>query len=80
MTAYLKWLGMSEAVLSLFRGLGAVAGVAATFSYPLLHNKTGAFTLSECLPGSSSRTAPLQRPGAQALRVHAVAFNLPAAP
>lgn len=42
MTAYLKSLGMSEAVLSLFRGLGAVAGVAATFTYPLLHRKLGA--------------------------------------
>jgi Ferroportin1 (FPN1) len=42
MTAYLKSLGMTEAVLSLFRGVGAVAGVAATFTYPLLHRRIGA--------------------------------------
>ena len=42
MTAYLKSLGMTEAVLSLFRGVGAFSGVAATFTYPLLHAALGA--------------------------------------
>lgn len=41
MTAYLKSLGMTEAVLSLFRGVGAASGVAATFTYPVLHRKLG---------------------------------------
>ncbi len=41
MTAYLKSLGMTEAVLSVFRGFGAISGVAATFAYPLLHRRLG---------------------------------------
>lgn len=42
MTAYLKSLGMTEALLSVFRGFGAVSGVAATFTYPILHRQLGA--------------------------------------
>eukprot|EP00887_Chlorella_sp_A99_P000187 scaffold13.g187.t1 len=34
MTAYLKWLGMPEAELSVYRGLGAVSGIAATVVFP----------------------------------------------
>ncbi|KAK9813728.1 hypothetical protein WJX73_005513 [Symbiochloris irregularis] len=41
MTAYLNWRGMSEAKLSIFRGLGAVTGVASTFSFPWLHSRIG---------------------------------------
>ena len=41
MTAYLKWHGMSEATLSLARGLGAASGIAATFVFPVLHSRTG---------------------------------------
>lgn len=41
MTAYLKSLGMTEAVLSLFRGVGAASGVAATITYPVLHRRLG---------------------------------------
>lgn len=58
MTAYLKSLGMSEAVLSLFRGLGAVTGVAATFTYPLLHSKLGALAITIILARSDS-TEPM---------------------
>lgn len=42
MTAFLKAEGMSEVVLSLFRGLGAASGVAATFSFPALQRHLGA--------------------------------------
>lgn len=42
MTAYLKWRGMSEARLSMFRGLGAVSGVISTYSFSWLHDKLGA--------------------------------------
>ena len=41
MTAYLRWLGVAEAELSLWRGAGALAGVAATFAYPRLHRAAG---------------------------------------
>ena len=41
MTAYLKWRGMTEARLSIFRGLGAVTGVASTYSFPWLHGRLG---------------------------------------
>lgn len=41
MTAYLNWKGMSEAELSLYRGLGALAGVSATFAFPTLQAKVG---------------------------------------
>lgn len=44
MTAYLRWLGVAEAELSLWRGAGAVAGVAATFAYPRLHRAAGMWT------------------------------------
>jgi hypothetical protein len=42
MTAYLHWLGVAEAELSLWRGAGALAGVGATFAYPRLHAEQGA--------------------------------------
>lgn len=41
MTAFLKAGGMTEVVLSLFRGLGAASGVAATFTFPVLHRSLG---------------------------------------
>merc|ERR1712130_786537 len=41
MTAYLNWKGMSEAELSLYRGLGALAGVSATFAFPTPQAKVG---------------------------------------
>lgn len=41
MTAFLKAEGMTEAVLSVFRGVGAAAGVAATFSFPLMASSIG---------------------------------------
>ena len=41
MTAYLKSLGMTEAVLSVYRGVGAAAGVAATFTFPSLAGRIG---------------------------------------
>jgi len=42
MTAYLHWLGVAEAEISLWRGAGALAGVGATFAYPRLHAGQGA--------------------------------------
>jgi Ferroportin1 (FPN1) len=41
MTAYLKWKGMTEATLSVFRGLGALSGLSSTFVFPLAHAKIG---------------------------------------
>lgn len=41
MTAYLKWQGMSEAVLSLYRGAGAVSGLLSTVVFPPFHRSTG---------------------------------------
>ncbi|KAL3139042.1 hypothetical protein ABBQ32_005843 [Trebouxia sp. C0010 RCD-2024] len=37
MTAYLKWQGMTEAVLSVYRGAGAVSGLLATVAFPTFH-------------------------------------------
>jgi Ferroportin1 (FPN1) len=45
MTAYLKWRGMSEAELSIYRGLGAIAGLSATVAFPSLRRKAGAILL-----------------------------------
>ncbi len=42
MTAYLKWQGMSEAELSLYRGAGAVSGLLSTVVFPTIHKRTGA--------------------------------------
>lgn len=41
MTAYLKWQGMTEAELSLYRGAGAISGLLSTTVFPTIHNKTG---------------------------------------
>ncbi|KAL3161599.1 hypothetical protein ABBQ32_010458 [Trebouxia sp. C0010 RCD-2024] len=41
MTAYLKWQGITEAKLSLYRGAGAVSGLAATVIFPRLLNRSG---------------------------------------
>ena len=41
MTAYLKWQGMSEAVLSVYRGAGAVSGLLATVAFPPIHRVAG---------------------------------------
>ena len=41
MTAYLKYLGMAETELSIYRGLGALSGVLATFAFPWLQRTTG---------------------------------------
>lgn len=43
MTAYLKWVGMTEAELSLYRGAGAVSGLLATAVFPFLHRPAGKF-------------------------------------
>lgn len=41
MTAYLKWSGMKEAELSIYRGFGALSGIASTLVFPLLHRRWG---------------------------------------
>jgi Ferroportin1 (FPN1) len=73
MTAYLKSLGMSEAVLSLFRGLGAVAGVAATFTYPLLHSKLGAPATTDVLARSGGNNKHDKHPCSSIQRCPATA-------
>ena len=45
MTAYLKWQGMTEAVLSLYRGAGAVSGLLSTAVFPPVHRHAGEFSL-----------------------------------
>jgi hypothetical protein len=42
MTAYMKWRGLPETVLSLYRGAGALSGIASTFTFPKLQEKLGA--------------------------------------
>jgi iron-regulated transporter 1 len=49
MTAYLKWQGMTEAELSLYRGAGAISGLLSTVIFPSLLNKTGAVLLCAAL-------------------------------
>lgn len=46
MTAYLKWQGMSEAELSLYRGVGAISGLLATVVFPALHKRLGGLSLN----------------------------------
>ncbi len=41
MTSYLKWSGLTEAEVSLYRGIGAVTGLLATFIYPSLRRGIG---------------------------------------
>jgi len=41
MTAYLKWLGLSEAGLSLYRGFAAATGVLGAKAFPLFHRLCG---------------------------------------
>ena len=41
MTAYLKWRGMLETTLSLYRAAGALAGIGATLCFPGMHAKLG---------------------------------------
>lgn len=41
MTAYLKWSGIKEAELSIYRGVGALSGIAATLVFPTLQKKWG---------------------------------------
>jgi hypothetical protein len=42
MTSYLKWRGLSETLLSLYRGGGALAGIASTLVFPALQRRLGA--------------------------------------
>ncbi|CAL8460950.1 g481 [Coccomyxa elongata] len=41
MTAYLKWRGMLEATLGLYRAAGALAGIGATLCFSALHARLG---------------------------------------
>lgn len=41
MTSYLKWKGMMEATLSVYRGCGALSGVLGARMYPWIHKKLG---------------------------------------
>ncbi len=41
MTSYLKWSGLTEAEVSLYRGIGAITGLLATFIYPSLRRGIG---------------------------------------
>lgn len=50
MTAFLNWKGMSEAELSIYRGLGAVSGLAATLAFPVLQNRIGEHSPRLCRP------------------------------
>lgn len=42
MTAFLRWCGMSEAEVSLYRGVGAIAGLLATWVFPPMNACMGA--------------------------------------
>jgi MFS-type transporter involved in bile tolerance (Atg22 family) len=41
MTSYLKWCGLTEAEVSLYRGVGALTGLLATFIFPGMSRKIG---------------------------------------
>ncbi|KAG2495007.1 hypothetical protein HYH03_006940 [Edaphochlamys debaryana] len=41
MTSYLKWSGLTEAEVSVYRGAGALTGLAATVLFPLLQRTVG---------------------------------------
>jgi len=41
MTSYLKWCGLTEAEVSIYRGVGAITGLMATFVYPTLRKQMG---------------------------------------
>jgi solute carrier family 40 (iron-regulated transporter), member 1 len=41
MTSYLKWAGMGEARLAMYRALGAASGIAATVAFPPLQRAVG---------------------------------------
>ena len=41
MTAYLKWRGMLETTLSIYRAAGALAGIGATMCFPEMHSRLG---------------------------------------
>eukprot|EP00210_Caulerpa_lentillifera_P006279 g5998.t1 len=43
MTAYVKWLGLTEAILSLYRGFGALTGVLGAKAFPYIHKRLGLF-------------------------------------
>ena len=51
MTAYLKWRGMLETTLSLYRAAGALAGIGATLCFSALHARLGVLSMQ---PGLSS--------------------------
>ena len=55
MTAYLKWRGMLETTLSLYRAAGALAGIGATLCFSALHARLGALA-SLSSPAFSSET------------------------
>jgi hypothetical protein len=41
MSSYLKWSGLTEAEVSVYRGVGAITGLIATFLYPWLRRVLG---------------------------------------
>ncbi len=50
MTAYLKWRGMLETTLSIYRAAGALAGIGATMCFPALHARLGMLKCSQHPP------------------------------
>ena len=56
MTAYLKWRGMLETTLSLYRAAGALGGIGATLCFPVLHARLGALAALSS-PAFSSETS-----------------------
>lgn len=49
MTAYLKWRGLPETILSMYRGAGAVSGIASTLVFPALRSRFGEHS-PQCAP------------------------------
>ena len=50
MTAYLKWRGLSEMLLSLYRAGGALAGIASTLAFPAIQQRLGAQPVQAAIP------------------------------
>lgn len=41
MTSYLKYCGLTEAEVSVYRGIGSITGLLATLVYPALRKRMG---------------------------------------
>ena len=53
MSSYLKWSGLTEAEVSVYRGVGAITGLIATFLYPWLRRMLDELYFTEIIDESA---------------------------